>query len=155
MRHPPEPNTGTLLLYAYKRFDRQLFASLHRAGHRDLRSKHGAVLANIDKRGTRPTTLAERAEIGTSAMGELIDELERLGYIERTPHPRDRRAKLVLPTSRGVDALEVAFRTIRDMEAAYARLLGRSGHTAFRKALSRIAEAAPRDGRAERMGRKR
>lgn len=155
IRRPPEPNTGTLLLYAYKRFDRQLFASLHKAGYRDLRSKHGAVLANIDTRGTRPTTLAERAEIGTSAMGELLDELERLGYIERTPHPRDRRAKLVLPTSRGVDALKVAVRTIRDIEAAYARRLGRSGHAALREALSRIADAAPRDGRAEKGAGKR
>ena len=139
IRRPAEPNTGTLLLYAYKRFDRELFASLHEAGHRDLRSKHGAVLANLDERGTRLTTLARRAEIGTSAMGELVDELERLGYIERRPDPRDHRAKLVVATPAGADALDLAFRAIRRMEARYARLLGKGRHAALREALTRLA----------------
>jgi DNA-binding MarR family transcriptional regulator len=139
MRHPSSPNTGTLLLYAYKRFDSELFAGLREAGHQGLRSKHGAVLANLDASGTRPTTLAQRAQIGTSAMGELVDELERLGYVERKPDAKDRRAKLVVPTSAGVAALDRAFTTIRDIEAAYARLLGRTGHAALREALTRLA----------------
>ena len=139
MRRPAEPNTGTLLLYAYKHFDRDLFASLHEAGHRGLRSKHGAVLANLDERGTRLTTLARRAEIGTSAMGELVDELERLGYVERRPDPKDRRAKLVVPTPVGTDALDLAFQAIGRIEARYARLLGKDGHAALREALMRLA----------------
>lgn len=145
IRQPSEPNTGTLLLYAYKHFDSELFASLHAAGHGGLRSKHGAVLANLDERGTRLTTLARRAEIGTSAMGELVDELEQLGYVERRPDPRDRRAKLVVPTPAGVDALERAFTAIGKIEAAYARLLGTDGHAALREALTRLA-AAPGAG---------
>ncbi len=138
IRQPAEPNTGTLLLYAYKHFDTELFASLHAGGHRGLRSKHGAVLANLDERGTRLTTLAQRAAIGTSAMGELVDELEHLGYVERRPDPKDRRAKLVVPTLAGVDALERAFIAIGEIEAAYARLLGGDGHAALRGALTRL-----------------
>jgi DNA-binding MarR family transcriptional regulator len=148
MRRPEEPNTGTLLLYAYKSFDRELFASLHQAGHRGLRSRHGAVLANLDERGTRLTTLARRGGIGTSAMGEIVDELERLGYVERMPDPKDRRAKLVIPTTAGASAIDLAFRTIREIEARYARLLGQSGHVALREALTRLA-GTPGGPRAE------
>lgn len=144
MRRPPRPNTGTLLLYAYKRFDQELFASLHEAGHAGLRPKHGAVLANLDERGTRLTTLARRAHIGTSAMGELVDQLERLGYVERTADPDDRRAKLVVPTTHGTRVIDLAFRTIREIEAAYAADLGESGHAALREALTRLAERSIR-----------
>ena len=139
MRRPAEPNTGTLLLFAYRSFDRELFASLHQAGHHALRSKHGAVLANLGERGTRLTTLARRGQIGTSAMGELVDELERLGYVERRPDPEDRRAKLVVPTATGADVIELASHAIRQIEATYARLLGRPGHAALRDALTVLA----------------
>lgn len=149
MVRPAEPNTGTLLLYAYRNFERELFASLHRAGDRGLRPKHGAVLANLDEAGTRLTTLARRAQIGTSAMGELVDELERLGYIERRPDPGDRRAKLVVPTAAGGDVIQLASRTIGEIEAAWARLLGQAEHAALRESLTRLAErrTAPRQGR--------
>lgn len=38
------------------------------------------------------------------AMGELVDELEELGYLERRPDPTDRRAKLIVLTDRATPA---------------------------------------------------
>ncbi len=35
------------------------------------------------------------------AMGELVDELEQLGYVVRRPDPTDRRAKLIILTKKG------------------------------------------------------
>ncbi len=151
MRPPAEANTGTLLLYAYKNFDRQLFASLLRAGHDGMRGRHGALLANLDEGGTRLSTLARRADIGASAMGELVDELERLGYVERRPDPSDRRAKLIVATTRGARVIERAARTIREIEARYARLLGKRGHVALRDALTRLAESPTADGTRSRV----
>ncbi|HYQ82372.1 MAG TPA: helix-turn-helix domain-containing protein, partial [Anaeromyxobacteraceae bacterium] len=75
---------GTLLLVAYRRFEAELFAALHRAGHVELRPKHGRVLANVDRGGTRATELAARAGMTKPAMGELVDELQALGYVRRT-----------------------------------------------------------------------
>jgi DNA-binding MarR family transcriptional regulator len=34
-------------------------------------------------------------------MGELVDDLERLGYVERRADPGDGRAKLVMLTTKG------------------------------------------------------
>jgi DNA-binding MarR family transcriptional regulator len=39
------------------------------------------------------------------AMGELVDHLERLGYVRRVPNRRDRRAKLIVPTAAGYGCL--------------------------------------------------
>lgn len=58
---------------------------------------------------------------------------------ERKPDPKDRRAKLVVPTTAGANAIDLAFRTIREIKAGYARLLRQSGHVALRDALTRLA----------------
>ena len=36
-------------------------------------------------------------------MGELVDELEALGYVMRRPDPEDRRAKLIMPAAQALD----------------------------------------------------
>src|SRR5581483_9113992 len=104
---PSTPYTQSLLLYAYQATARDLVAALHRSGHGAIRPKHGAVFANLDQDGTRPSVLAERAGIGKPAMGELVDELERLGYVERRPDPADRRARLVVATPRALEVVDI------------------------------------------------
>jgi DNA-binding MarR family transcriptional regulator len=141
MATPQRANTGTLMLYAYKNFEEDLFARMHAAGHEELRPKHGAVIANIERDGTRLTTLARRAGIGTPAMLQLVDEMERTGYVRRRPDPSDRRAKLVVPTARGIDAAHLSFRIIEEIEANYERLLGRKQYAQLQNALGKICEA--------------
>src|SRR6185437_15296416 len=89
MNKAPPPYTQSLLLYAYQDSARALIATLHERGHARIRPKHGAVFANLDKRGTRASVLAERAGMGRAAMGELIDDLERMGYVRRALDPAD------------------------------------------------------------------
>jgi DNA-binding MarR family transcriptional regulator len=137
-----QPNTGTLLLDAFQAFNRELFSVMNTAGHKSLRSKHGAVLANLETRGTRATLLARRAGIGTSAMGEVVDELERLGYVVRKIDPNDRRAKLVVPTHSGVEVTKLAVRTIRKIERRYLKKLGQERYHEFRKSLTDLAHGA-------------
>ncbi len=142
MVQPDRPNTGTLMLYAYRSFEEELFTRLHAAGHRDLRPKHGAVIANLEEQGTRVTTLARRAGIGNPAMVELVDELERAGYVSRRPDPSDRRAKLVIPTLKGVHAAQLAFAVIQGIEARYKRLLGSEQYAQLQDALDKICGTA-------------
>lgn len=66
-----------------------------------LRAAHTQVFESLDPEGTRLTTLAERAQMSHQAMGELVDEMIRLGYLERLPDPADRRARLIRPSERG------------------------------------------------------
>src|SRR4029434_4704723 len=62
---------------------------------------HSAVFAQIKPEGSRLTELARGANMTPQAMGELVDELEQLGYVERRPDPTDRRDKNIMLTAWG------------------------------------------------------
>jgi DNA-binding MarR family transcriptional regulator len=134
----PEAYTQSLLLYAYQESARKLTRYLREKGHTSIRPKHGAVFANIDRDGARATVLAERSGMGKAAMGELIDELERLGYVERHPDPADRRAKMVMPTQRALEVTRLVHRFNGRLEASYRELLGDAAYETFRDSLARI-----------------
>ncbi|MCW2762703.1 MAG: transcriptional regulator, MarR family [Marmoricola sp.] len=74
------------------------------------------------------------------AMSELVDHLVPHGYLERMPDPSDRRAKLIVLTDLGYEALQDAFDTIIGIEADLEVLLGRAGLVQFRRVLSQVAE---------------
>jgi DNA-binding MarR family transcriptional regulator len=58
------------------------------------------------------------------AMSELVDDLQRLGIVERRPDPRDRRAKLICLTDAGWNAMRAARSAIAAIEADYAEHIG-------------------------------
>lgn len=130
----PDANTGTLLLRAFQAFQTELLDGLAREGY-EIRAKHGAVLANIDADGTRPTVLARRAGMGKAALGELVDELEAMGHVERVADPADGRAKLVVPTPMGAGCIRAAARVIDAIEQRYVVALGEAGYRRLRTAL--------------------
>lgn len=136
----PRPYTQSLLLAAYQASARALIDALFAAGHDAIRHKHGAVFANLDRDGTRPSVLAQRAQMGKAAMGELVDELEVLGYVRREPDPTDGRAKLVVPTERALEVTTLVHAVNEEIERRYRRRLGAAGVRALREALEEIGE---------------
>jgi len=90
-----------LLQLAHDVFDRELYPRMHAAGYGDLRPGHGCVFGTITPEGDRLTVLAERANLTKQAVGEVVSELERAGYVERVPDPEDGRAKIIRLTERG------------------------------------------------------
>src|SRR5712691_8835254 len=108
---PPTHNTADLLGRAWSRLGHQIVAGVIAAGY-PQRPAHSGVFAHIDLDGTRLTELANRANMTPQAMGELVDDLEHLGYVRRVPDPSDRRAKLIVPTEVGYGCLQAAFDAI-------------------------------------------
>lgn len=49
-----------------------------------------------------PTALAERLELSSAAVTSVIDRLEALGHVHRTPNPDDRRGTHVVPAPASV-----------------------------------------------------
>ena len=117
----------------------QLHHHLRDAGFDDQRPAHDAVFAHLPPEGLRLTELAERARVTKQAMGELVDDLERKGYLHRRPDPTDRRAKLIEFAPRGWDALGAAVRAFDDIEAELTREFGSDPLTQLRQVLQRIA----------------
>lgn len=56
--------------------------------------------------GMLQTELADIMEVGKVTVGGLIDHLEASGYVERRPDPTDRRAKRVVITPLGHEAMK-------------------------------------------------
>jgi len=139
---PPAHNTADLLGRAWSRLGHQIVAGVSGAGY-PQRPAHSGVFAHIDLDGTRLTDLATRANMTPQAMGELVDDLERLGYVRRLPDPGDRRAKLIVPTEIGYGCLQAAFDTITGIEQDLADLIGAKRLAELRRILSRIIVADP------------
>jgi DNA-binding MarR family transcriptional regulator len=132
--------TQSLLLAAYQATASELLEALATSGHEYIRHKHGAVFANLDDRGTRPSVLAERAGMTRAAMGELVDELERLGYVERLPDPADRRAKLVVGTAPARDVLAIVITVNDGLERRLKRELGSEAYDSLRAGLLHLGD---------------
>ncbi len=59
------------------------------------------ALRRLARRPRTMTELAQALEIDKPNATKLVDELESLGLVRRTPHPTDRRTKVVETTPRG------------------------------------------------------
>jgi DNA-binding MarR family transcriptional regulator len=148
-RRPPARNTTAVLGLAYMSLGRRIVDGVIAAGF-PQRPAHSAVLAHIDVAGgTRLTTIAARANITPQAAGELVDDLERLGYVVRQPDPDDRRAKRIVLTELGGACVTAALSTIAALEAELEDLLGSDALAHLHDILGMIIAAGGRPGDAE------
>jgi DNA-binding MarR family transcriptional regulator len=85
--------------------------------------------------------LAAHANITAQAMGELVDHLERHGYVERVPDPTDGRAKLVRLTEQGHAIYTLAGRLVRELEATWASYLGERKMCQLKRLLAELWDA--------------
>jgi DNA-binding MarR family transcriptional regulator len=130
-------NTVAMLGHAYSLLGFRIVDGVVGAGF-PQRPAHSAVFAQIDPEGSRLSELAHRANMTPQAMGELVDQLESLGYLVRRPDPRDRRAKLIVLTARGKACVEAAQVTIAELEDEISRRLGEQGHRQLRLLLEKL-----------------
>jgi len=121
---PPGFELPLRLLLAFRVLIDELHAELARQGHPDTRPMHGFVFQAIGPDGTTAAELGRRLGISKQAAGKTIDSLERLGYTERGPDPRDARRKVVRLTDRAVDVLERSARIFDDLRARWAEIIG-------------------------------
>lgn len=132
------PNEDTpillLLVLAERHLAEALQAQLVDAGFNDHRVVHHNVMAHVTFDGIRLTELADKAAITKQAMSELVIDLERLGYLQRTPDPHDGRAKLIGFTDKGRAAVREAMGAFEAMDAA----LGDRSLLALRRGLLAI-----------------
>jgi DNA-binding MarR family transcriptional regulator len=60
------------------------------------------MLLYLSRRGSLPLgKMGARLQVHPTSVTNLIDGLEKVGYVERTPHPSDRRTTLASITERG------------------------------------------------------
>ncbi|MGW5688016.1 MarR family winged helix-turn-helix transcriptional regulator [Nonomuraea sp. NPDC003754] len=139
-RKQADPDLGVMAGQVLFSLQKELFGTLAEQGHPRLRPRHGAVMAYLDEAGSRATDLAQLSGQHKQVIGTLVDELVELGYVRREPDPRDRRAKLVVPTELGLDQMARSDRIVADIERRHAEAVGEEEYAAFRRVFRRVAE---------------
>jgi len=135
-----ELNVGLLLFIPYRALETRVFRALAAAGFDDFTPAQARVMQRIGPDGSRLTELAEAAQVTKQTAGFLVDQLERAGYVRRTPDPTDARARLVRIAERGAAAQPVAAAVIADIEAEWRVHLGARRWEQLRDALTRLRE---------------
>ncbi len=138
-QHPQTVNTVALLGRAYSLLGFRIVDGVVGAGF-PQRPAHSAVFGQIAPDGSRLTDLARRANMSPQAMGELVDELEQMGYVVRRPDLTDRRAKLIILTRKGQACIAAGIATIDGIEQQLADRLGERGHRQLRSLLTKLLD---------------
>ena len=139
--------TSALLRTAYNALAARVYASVVSGTEfDDHRPSHGNVMEQLElEDGLRITDIAARAGITAQSVGELVDDLESKGYLERRPDPSDRRAKRIYLTQRGRKSTSLGKRAQADVENSLAELLGEQRYHLLRVALEDIIAAEAHD----------
>ena len=135
---PGTSNLGTLLRDPALAINELVSEGLAERGFGDFRPAHGTVGQHISDRGSRVTELARLIQVSKPTVVYLVNDLERLGYVERIPDPADGRAKLVCLTERGTRAQREARKIVAEIEGDWGRALGKRDLAALRALLERL-----------------
>ncbi len=110
-------NVGHLLIRVARLFNEAAIERFQlESGYQEVRAAHMAVFPHLDLDGTRMTELARRMGVTKQAVSQIVDELERMGVVERRPDPDDGRAKRVTFTDTGRDAMLAGLEVIKSVE---------------------------------------
>ena len=131
-------NIGQHLLEVARDFQKRALEGFSAEGHAGLQPAHQAVLTHLRVAGTRLTELAQRASMSKQAMGQLIDEVERLGYVERVSDPSDGRAKIVRFTPAGLELIKDGTDIATAIQREYAKLVGKNKLNLLREILEEL-----------------
>lgn len=125
----------------FKACEADFFDALAREGHGEIRMRHTALFEALDEDGTRASVLAERLGISQQAIGQLLDDVEASGYVQRAPDVHDRRARVVTLTDHGRATVAMCYELLASIELDYARRLGDREYAALRMGLANLLDS--------------
>jgi DNA-binding MarR family transcriptional regulator len=135
---PQRPVIGLLLRLVYQHYAQSIEAALRDAGFGDIRPAAANVFPFVPPEGITVSRLAELARVRKQSMAQAVDQLERTGYIERRPNPRDHRSRLVFLTERGASVPPVTHAAAERVEERWAQLTSPAEFEALRASLLRL-----------------
>ena len=141
-REDPEllDHIGWALWQAAQTWKRRFSAEMVALGYSWYGEARAAVLAHLDRDGTRQAELTARMGLSKQAVQQLVDGLVADGVVERVADPADGRGRVVRYTAAGLDALRDANRVKQSIEDDYRRTLGAARFRALRDALALLRD---------------
>jgi DNA-binding MarR family transcriptional regulator len=140
------PLIGALLRVPWEAVQLHVLTRLHERGYDDFDPSFLAIFRYPGPQGARPTDVAAQLGISKQALNYQLRELERLGYLEREPHPDDLRAKRIVLTPRGTAAIGIIREAVAEVEAVWAERLGARRFEQLRSLLAELNRAGSAAG---------
>ena len=147
------PAIGALLRLAWQAVRERIYEGVLEAGYTDLSRAHVLLFRWPTIDGLRPSELATHNQLSRQSINDLLSDLEKRGYLERTPDPTDGRARIVRLTERGWDLTQVLSDMSFATESEWARAIGDERFAEFRDTLCELASYASPAGEAVLRGR--
>ena len=135
---PARPLIGLLLRLVYQQYAQDIDAALRDAGFDDIRPSAANVFPFVPPEGITVSELADLARVRKQTMAQAVDQLERTGYVERRPNPKDRRSQLVSLTELGRSVPPVTHAAAERVEQRWAQLTNERELEALRDGLTRL-----------------
>ncbi|MDD3798614.1 MAG: MarR family winged helix-turn-helix transcriptional regulator [Novosphingobium sp.] len=132
---------------AVQRQQERVIAIMVKAGYTKMRLAHINLTRNLDLEGNTITELANRAAMTKQAMGELVDQCEKIRIVERTADPKDRRVWIVKFTDTGLAWLGELGKAVAQVEGEMVEIVGEPAFEAMKDLLAAYnrAELPPID----------
>jgi DNA-binding MarR family transcriptional regulator len=105
------------------------------AGGFDLAPSHANILALVPTDGIRVSELTRLAHARKQTVSEVIEELEKRGYVKRRVDRIDRRAKLVFLTRKGETLRPIGIAAGKQVDESWAALTSPEHIAILRNAL--------------------
>jgi len=138
---PERPRITYLMRVLHQHYTQFIGTAMRDAGFAGIRPGDAKVLVFVPADGIPVGELATRAGVRKQTMLEAVEQLERSGYVERRPNPRDGRSRLVFLTQQGQAARPAARAAGDRAEAYWAQLTGPEEVESLRSGLLRLVEA--------------
>ncbi|GAA2600636.1 MarR family transcriptional regulator [Actinomadura fulvescens] len=144
MSSPPGFELPLRLLLGFRVIIDELHAELARRGHPGMKPMYGFACQAIGRGGgVTAVELGRAMGVSKQAAGKTIDQLEKLGYVERATDPADARRKIVQLTARGVESLTLSEQIFDQIRARWAETLGADRVRAMEEDLRRMTPPDP------------
>ncbi|NIH85226.1 MarR family winged helix-turn-helix transcriptional regulator [Amycolatopsis granulosa] len=128
-----------LLALTFRALMDEIHAHLAEEGFADVRPAHGFAFHFLSHRPATAVELGEHLGITKQAAVQLVDELAARGYVERRPHPTDRRSRLVVLAPRGRQCVDRVVALSQAAEARWVDLIGADAFARLHQGLSAFA----------------
>jgi DNA-binding MarR family transcriptional regulator len=132
---------GLLLRLAHQRWTLAVDTRLAEEGFDDIKPHHANIFTFVPPEGIQVSQLTELAHVRKQSMTQTVEEMEKLGYVERRPDPKDKRGKLVFLTERGKKVSPIARAAGKLVDQHWAELTSVEEIESLRNALRSILAA--------------
>jgi DNA-binding MarR family transcriptional regulator len=136
----PSPGVplARLLAMAFRQLIDRLHERLAEEGWHDVRGPYGFVLLAVRDAEMTATGLTELLGVTKQATSQLLDAMEREGYVRRRSNAADARVKRVEITARGRKLLAAVESIYAQLDAEWATHIGSARVEAMRAGLQDV-----------------